>query len=57
MMKEKKEPITIRIAPSMRDALQAEADAERRALSQFVALILERYLMESGKPAKRPAKR
>jgi uncharacterized protein (DUF1778 family) len=57
MMKEKKEPITIRIAPSMRDALQAEADAERRTLSQFVALILERYLIESGKPAKRPAKR
>ena len=57
MTKEKKEPITIRIAPSMREALQARANAERRTLSQFVALILERYLLEDGKTAKSRARR
>jgi uncharacterized protein (DUF1778 family) len=58
MLKEKKEPVTIRIEPSLRGKLQARADAERRTLSQFVALILERYIEESGKPAKRsPARK
>jgi uncharacterized protein (DUF1778 family) len=58
MIKEKKEPVTIRIEPSLRGQLQSRADAERRTLSQFIALILERYLEESGKPAKRsPARK
>jgi uncharacterized protein (DUF1778 family) len=58
MVKEKKEPVTIRIEPSLRRQLQSRADAERRTLSQFIALILERYLEESGKPAKRsPARK
>jgi hypothetical protein len=34
------------------------ADAERRTLSQFIALILERYLEESGEPSRRsPARK
>jgi hypothetical protein len=38
--------------------LQTRADAERRPLSQFIALILECYVEESGKPARRsPAKK
>jgi hypothetical protein len=53
MIKEKKEPDTICIEPSLREQLQTRADAERRTLSQFIALILERYLDESGKPARR----
>lgn len=58
MIKEKKEPVTIRIEPSLREKLQSRADAERRTLSQFIALILESYLEESGKPAKRsPARK
>jgi uncharacterized protein (DUF1778 family) len=58
MVKEKKEPVTIRIEPSLRAKLQSRADAERRTLSQFIALILERYLEESGKPSRRsPAKK
>jgi uncharacterized protein (DUF1778 family) len=58
MIKEKKEPVTIRIEPSLREKLQSRADAERRTLSQFIALILEGYLEESGKPAKRsPARK
>jgi uncharacterized protein (DUF1778 family) len=58
MVKEKKEPVTIRIEPSLRGQLQSRADAERRTLSQFIALILERYLEEGGKPPKRsPARK
>jgi uncharacterized protein (DUF1778 family) len=58
MIKEKKEPVTIRIEPSLRGQLQSRADAERRTLSQFIALILERYLEESGKPSRRsPARK
>jgi uncharacterized protein (DUF1778 family) len=58
MIKEKKEPVTIRIKPSLRGKLQSRADAERRTLSQFIALILERYLEESGKPPRRsPARK
>jgi uncharacterized protein (DUF1778 family) len=58
MVKEKKEPVTIRIEPSLRGQLQSRADAERRTLSQFIALILERYLEESGKPPRRsPARK
>jgi hypothetical protein len=58
MIKEKKEPVTIRIEPSLRGQMQSRADAERRTLSQFIALILERYLEESGKPSRRsPAKK
>jgi uncharacterized protein (DUF1778 family) len=58
MIKEKKEPVTIRIEPSLREKLQDRADAERRTLSQFIALILERYLEESGKPPRRsPARK
>jgi uncharacterized protein (DUF1778 family) len=58
MIKEKKEPVTIRIEPSLRVKLQERADAERRTLSQFIALVLERYLEETGKPAKRsPARK
>jgi uncharacterized protein (DUF1778 family) len=58
MIKEKKEPVTIRIEPSLRGQLQSRADAERRTLSQFIALILERYLEESGKPPRRsPARK
>jgi uncharacterized protein (DUF1778 family) len=58
MVKEKKEPVTIRIEPSLRGQLQSRADAERRTLSQFIALILERYLEESGKPPGRsPARK
>ena len=58
MIKEKKEPVTIRIEPSLRGKLQERADAERRTLSQFIALVLERYLEESGKVAKRsPARK
>jgi uncharacterized protein (DUF1778 family) len=58
MIKEKKEPVTIRIEPSLREQLQTRADAERRTLSQFIALVLERYLDESGKPARRsPARK
>jgi uncharacterized protein (DUF1778 family) len=58
MVKEKKEPVTIRIEPSLRAKLQSRADAERRTLSQFIALILERYLEESGKPSRRsPARK
>jgi uncharacterized protein (DUF1778 family) len=47
-MKEKKEPVTIRITPSMRDQLQALAEQERRTLSQFIALILEGYLAKNS---------
>jgi uncharacterized protein (DUF1778 family) len=58
MIKEKKEPVTIRIEPSLRGQLQSRADAERRTLSQFIALILERYLEESGEPPRRsPARK
>jgi hypothetical protein len=58
MIKEKKEPVTIRIEPSLRGQMQSRADAERRTLSQFIALILERYLEESGKPSRRsPARK
>jgi uncharacterized protein (DUF1778 family) len=58
MIKEKKEPVTIRIEPSLRGQLQSRADAERRTLSQFIALILERYLEESGNPPRRsPARK
>jgi uncharacterized protein (DUF1778 family) len=58
MIKEKKEPVTIRIEPSLREKLQSRADTERRTLSQFIALILERYLEESGKAPKRsPARK
>jgi uncharacterized protein (DUF1778 family) len=58
MLKEKKEPVTIRIEPSLRAKLQSRADSERRTLSQFIALILERYLEESGKPPRRsPARK
>jgi uncharacterized protein (DUF1778 family) len=58
MIKEKKEPVTIRIEPSLREQLQTRADAERRTLSQFIALIQERYVEESAKPARRsPARK
>jgi hypothetical protein len=42
----------------LRGKLQSRADTERRTLSQFIALILERYLEESGKPSRRsPARK
>jgi hypothetical protein len=45
-------------AEALREKLQDRADAERRTLSQFIALILERYLEESGKPSRRsPARK
>jgi hypothetical protein len=45
-------------AEALREKLQSRADAERRTLSRFIAHILERYLEESGKPAKRsPARK
>lgn len=43
-MKEKTAPVTIRLTPTIRAKIQALADAERRTLSQFVGLILERFL-------------
>jgi hypothetical protein len=39
-------------AEALREKLQSRADAERRTLSRFIALILERYLEESGKPSR-----
>jgi predicted transcriptional regulator len=51
-MKEKTAPVTIRLTPTVRAQLQALADAERRTLSQFVGLILERFL-EEQQPAKK----
>jgi hypothetical protein len=42
----------------LREKRQSRADAERRTLSQCIALILERYLEESGKPPRRsPARK
>lgn len=53
-MKEKTGPITVRVTPTIRNRLQALADAERRTLSQFVSLILERFLEEqTTKPSKK----
>jgi predicted transcriptional regulator len=45
-MKEKTAPVTIRLTPTIKARLQALADAERRTLSQFVGLLLERFLDE-----------
>jgi predicted transcriptional regulator len=45
-MKEKTAPVTIRLTPSIKARLQVLADAERRTLSQFVGLVLERFLEE-----------
>jgi predicted transcriptional regulator len=52
VMKEKTEPVTIRLKPTIKGRLQALAESERRTLSQFIGLILEGFLadQESGKP-------
>jgi len=38
--------LSIRIAPEIKEQLQARADKERRSISQFVALLIEEYLKE-----------
>lgn len=45
-MKEKTVPVTIRITPTMREKLRALAEAERRTLSQYVYLLVEKHLGE-----------
>lgn len=53
LMKEKTEPVTIRLTPTIRAKVQALADAERRTFSQFVGLVLERFLDEREAPQKK----
>jgi predicted transcriptional regulator len=52
VMREKTEPVTIRLTPSVKGKLQALAESERRTLSQFIGLILEGFLVdqETRKP-------
>lgn len=52
-MREKTEPVTIRVTPTVRAKVQALADAERRTFSQFVLLLLERFLAEREAPTKK----
>jgi hypothetical protein len=46
------ETVTIRLTASLKAALQAMADADRRKLASFLSLVLEEYVEKAGKGAK-----
>jgi predicted transcriptional regulator len=50
-MKEKMtETVTIKLGKSMKEQLRALAEADRRTLSSYIALVLEDYLARADKP-------
>jgi len=52
-MKEKMtETVTIKLGKSMKEQLRALAVADRRTLSSYIAIVLQDYLSERGKPKK-----
>ena len=59
MRKEKRsEVVSIRLKPSVRDGLQAMAEADRRPFATFVAMVLEDwYAARQAKVAKKPQPR
>lgn len=47
------DPISFRIKPEIKEALQPSAEADRRTLSQYIELALEAHVEAShAKPAK-----
>jgi predicted transcriptional regulator len=56
-MKEKMtETVTIKLGKSMKEQLRALAEADRRTLSSFIAIVLQDYLAEKADKPKRGAK-
>jgi predicted transcriptional regulator len=50
-MKEKMtETVTIKLGKSMKEQLRALAEADRRTLSSYIALVLEDFLTRADKP-------
>ena len=43
--------VSVRLAKSVKDGLEALAKADRRKLGSFLALVLEDYLAERQRPA------
>lgn len=48
--------ITVRISETMKEAVQRAADAERRSLSQMVAVALEKFLEARHEWPPKPAR-
>lgn len=56
-MKEKMtETISIKLGKSMKEELRALAEADRRTLSSFIAIVLQDYLKEQTAKPKRGVK-
>jgi len=56
-MKEKMtETVTIKLGKSMKEQLRALAEADRRTLSSYVAIVLEDFLAQRSGKAKRGEK-
>lgn len=44
------ETVTIRLTPSLRAALQALADADKRKFASYLTLVLEEHVEQKSKP-------
>jgi predicted DNA-binding protein len=48
-MKGRSETVTIRLSPKVKSDLQRLADADRRPLSQYIAILIENHLSERSR--------